>query len=277
MNSIERMVDSPKGGKIYVREWIPEKVRGTVVVVHGLGEHICRYTHVAAAMNQAGYAVIGFDLPGHGRSSGKRGHIASYAMAVDLISLMLVEAADRYPYAAHFLYGHSLGGSLALYYILTRKDSLTRIISTGPGLGFEDPAPAWKVALANVLVILSPSFTLDNGLDVNGLSHDSAVVRAYKDDPLVHRMLSTRLGLDLLYKGRWMVEHAGECPPAPLLLMVGSRDRLVSPKAVDEFAARCSARLTYKVWDKLYHELHNEFEKEEIIQYMIDWMDNSGK
>jgi alpha-beta hydrolase superfamily lysophospholipase len=270
----EQMVISRQGQKVYIQEWIPETVKGTVVLVHGLGEHVGRYEHVARAFNRANYAVMGFDLPGHGRTEGVRGHIPSYDVVMDLIAFRLADASQRFPSVPHFLYGHSLGGSLVLYYGLTRKPEVAGIICTSPGLGLAKEAPAWQVTLVKLLAKVAPSLTIANGLDLSGLSHDPAVIKAYQDDPRVHGKISLRLAMDLLGNGQWIVAHAGAFPPIPLLLMQGSQDRLVSPKATDAFARACSAHLTYKVWDGLYHELHNEFEKDETIQFMIDWMDH---
>jgi alpha-beta hydrolase superfamily lysophospholipase len=273
MQTLEQMVVSPQGGEIYVREWVPENVKGTVLLVHGLGEHIGRYEHVALAFNRANYALMGFDLPGHGRTGGVRGHIPSTKTVMDLVDFRLADTNRRFPAVPHFLYGHSLGGSLVLYDGLTHKPQVAGIISTSPGLRLAKAAPSWQVTLVNLLVKVAPSMTIDNGLDRSGLSQDPAVVQAYNDDPLVHGRVSLRLAVDLLSNGEWIIAHAGEFPPIPLLLMQGSRDRIVSPQATDAFARGCSARLTYKVWEGLYHELHNEFEQNEIIQFMIDWMD----
>ena len=259
--------------QVYTKDWIPENVKGTVVLVHGLGEHVGRYEHVAEAFNQAGYALLGFDLPGHGKTGGKLGYIPSYEVVMDLITSRLADAARRFPSVPHFLYGHSLGGNMVLYYGLTCKPDLAGIISTSPGLRMAKAPPAAQVTLVKVLAKVAPSLAIDNGLDLSGLSHDAAVIQAYQADPLVHGKISTRLALDLIGSGQWIVAHAGEFPSIPLLLLQGGSDRLVSPKATDTFARGCSARLTYKVYDGLYHELHNEFEKKEIIQLMIDWMD----
>ena len=268
----QKMVSTPQG-QIYVQEWIPEVVKGTVVFVHGLGEHVGRYAHVARAFNQAGYALLGFDLPGHGRTGGKRGHIPSLDRALDLVELRLADASQRYPGVPHFLYGHSMGGYLVLSYGLARKPKLTGIISTDPALGQLKPFPAWLVALVSGLAKIAPSVTINNMLDLSSLSHDPAVIQAYRDDPLVHPRISLRLAVDLIRGGGWIVAHAAEFPPIPLLLMQGSQDRIVSPQATEAFARACSAQLTYKSWDGLLHELHNEYEQAEVIQTMVDWMD----
>ncbi len=272
--------------KIFAQDWRPQGAprggsgkppfdaaeRGVVALVHGLGEHTGRYQHVAAALNAAGYGLIGFDLPGHGRSEGKRGH-AGYDEILDDIDCLLKEAGQRYPDAPRFLYGHSLGGALVLYYTLKRRPDLRGVIASSPGLATAAPVSSGKLLLAKVMARLAPSFTMDNGLDLNYLAHDPAVSAAYQNDPLVHNQISARLGMDLLTKGQWILEQAPSFP-LPLLLIQGSADHLISTKVNDAFARAVPAeKITYKVWENQYHETHNEPQKQQALQFIIDWMD----
>ncbi len=272
MNRIEFAWKNARGLKIYASEWRPDAgPRGVVAVVHGLGEHVGRYQHVADALNQAGYGVIGFDLAGHGRSEGVRGH-ATYDGVLEDIDRLLQEAGERYPNQPCFLYGHSLGGALTIYYALKRRPALNGFIATSPGLYPGAPVPPVKLLLAKVMAAVKPDFTMQNELDVNNLSRDTAIVQAYKDDPLVHGKISTRLGLDLVTKGAWVQEQAAHFP-GPLLLMQGDCDYLVSQQALSRFAEAVPAeKLTYKVWPGSYHETHNDLEKQQVIQTIIDWL-----
>lgn len=273
MSSTPFSWQNAKGIKIYAQEWRPSgEPRGVVALVHGLGEHSGRYQHVAEALNAAGYGMIGFDLPGHGQTEGVRGH-AAYDEILDDIDCLLAEAGERYPGKRCFLYGHSLGGALVLYYTLKRKPNLNGVIASAPGLEVGAPVAAPKLLLAKVMAKLAPTFTMENGLDVNNLSHDPALVQAYKDDPLVHPRISARLGVDLLTRGSWIMSHAAEFP-VPLLLIQGSGDRLVSPQANAAFARLVPAdKITYKLWEGFYHESHNEPEKAQVLQVMIGWLD----
>lgn len=260
------------GVPVFAREWKPEgTARAVVVLIHGLGEHTGRYAHVAAALNAAGYAVISPDLRGHGRSGGKRGHFPSYAVVLDDIQRAFSEASSRYPGLPQFLYGHSLGGALVLLYTLKRKPAIRGVIATSPGLTPGTPPSAAKLAVAKVFNKLLPSLTLNNGLDSANLSHDPAVSRAYNNDPLVHPLISARLGMELITNGSWIQSQAGPFP-LPLLLLQGTGDRLVNPGATRRFAAGLTGDVTYKEWDGWYHELHNEVGKEQVIQEMIDWL-----
>lgn len=269
----ERKISLADNSCVVVYEWKAAQPKAVVLLVHGLGEHAGRYDHVAAALNQAGYSLIGFDHPGHGQSDGVRGHISSYDVVFDLIDQLRQEAAKQNPGLPQFVYGHSMGGNFVLYYLYKRQPKLAGAIVTSPGLGTADPVPAWKTTLGKVLYNLAPSFQMDNGLKREGLARDPAVVAAYNADPLVHGKISARLALDMLGHGKEMIGNAGAFPAVPLLLMQGSKDMLVSPPMTDQFAKGFKGDLTYKVWEGMYHELHNEPEKQHVLDTITGWLD----
>ncbi|MBC8262779.1 MAG: lysophospholipase [Anaerolineales bacterium] len=260
------------GLQLYAQGWQPEtEPKGVICLVHGLGEHNGRYAHLAAFLNQAGYALLTFDLRGHGKSEGPRGHAPSYEALLDDIAHLLEEAAARYPDRPCFLYGHSLGGNLVIGYALRRRPQLAGVIATGPFLRAAFEPPAWKLSLARIMYSLWPTLSLSNGLDRQALSRDPEVVRAYNNDPLVHDRLSARLGMDMLQSGLQSLERAAEFP-LPLLLMHGSDDHITSPQASREFAAQAGERCTLKIWDSFYHEIHNEPEREQVFEHLSEWL-----
>ncbi len=257
---------------LYARAWEPNGVpKASIMLVHGLGEHILRYDHVAAALTEAGYAMLGFDLCGHGKSGGPRGHITSYDALMDDIASFFIQVDERYPGLPKFLYGHSLGGNLVLNYALRRKPDLRGVIATGPWLRLAFTPPASQVTLGRLMNGIAPGFTQHSKLNTNGLSHDQAVVSAYDTDPLVHDKISARLFVEMYETGNWALEHAAEFP-LPLLLMHGSADPITSAKASQEFAEKAGDKVTLKIWDGLYHEIHNEPEKAEVFKVMLDWL-----
>ena len=143
MQHIEFAQQAPDGVQFYFQSWQPETpAKAIACLVHGLGEHSGRYAHVGAALNVAGYALLGFDLRGHGKSGGPRGHTPSYETLMDDIGRLLAEARQRYPGQPQFLYGHSLGGNLVLNYALRRKPGLAGVIATSPAIRTATPPPA---------------------------------------------------------------------------------------------------------------------------------------
>ena len=263
---------SQKNIQLAGREWEPEgSPRAVIVLVHGLGEHIGRYQHVAEMFCNHAYAVIGSDHPGHGRSGGKRGHVDSYEDFMQEIDHLLGEADARFPGKPRVLYGHSLGGNLVLYYALKRRPEIAGVIATGPAIAPANNTKA-MAGVAKVLSAVLPAMTINNGLVLEGLSHDKDVVLAYQKDPLNHPDVSFRLGYELIANGEWIRQHAAEFP-LPLLVMQGAEDKLVNPDATRNFASRLPENSVYKEWPGGYHELHNEPYKEQVFEVILNWLD----
>jgi alpha-beta hydrolase superfamily lysophospholipase len=263
-----------RGLEFFSRGWEPDgKPRAAIALVHGLGEHTGRFAHVGNAFSRAGYALVGFDLRGHGRSGGPRGHTPSFEAYMQDIDLFLAEVRARYPGIPAFMYGHSLGATLVLNYVLRRKPALAGVIATSPALHTELEDQPLKVLLARVLGGLVPTAGLASGLKTSMLSHDPQVERDYLADPLVHGRVSLGLGRIMLEINRWTLRHAAEFP-LPLLLMHGALDTIAFPSSSQELASAIGAKATLVVWQDMYHETHNELRKDEVIKTLITWMDD---
>ena len=273
MKTFETSWIGKDGLKFYSKGWEPDgKPKAAVALVHGLGEHIGRYAHVGAAFAEAGYALMGFDLRGHGQSAGVRGHTPSVEAYMQDIDLLLEHVRQRYPGLPMFLYGHSLGAILALNYGLRRKPELKGIIATSPALHTELENQPVKVAMARILGTLAPTVLMNGGLQTSHLSHDPQIEKLYVSDPLVHDKISLGFG-KLMYENiRWTLAHAPEFP-LPLLMMHGTQDTIAYPSSSEEFAKAAGGKATLVLWKDLYHETHNELNKAEVIQTTIRWMD----
>jgi acylglycerol lipase len=272
MPQVEYSLKTNDGLTLYGLNWLPEgEPRSAVCLIHGLGEHIRRYDHVAEAFNQVGLGLIGFDLRGHGRSEGPRGHSPSFDQLMDDISQFLEEAGRRYPGKPRFLYGHSLGGLLALDYAFLRRPDLAGLIVTSPGLMPGTPVPGWKTTIARILYKATPGFSLANGLDLSSLSNDPDTKTVYLNDPLVHDKISARMGLDLLNTGLWISQQKGPAP-LPMLIMHGKDDRIASAAATEQFAKSLSGDVTTRIWSDMVHEIHNEVKKKDVLDAMVGWI-----
>jgi len=261
------------GIEIFVRGWEPEaRPRAVICLEHGLGEHTDRYAHVADAMCAAGHAMLGADLRGHGRSGGQRGHAPSMDAYIEDFEQLLGEARTRYPGIPVFLYGHSLGAILMLAFGLRRRPDLPGAILTAPALHTNLEEQRIKVIMARILGTLMPKGSIRTGLDQSKLSHDPAVVQAYRTDPLVHDKASLGWGKMMLETNRWILQNAADFP-MPLLLMHGGLDVIAYPSSSRELAASLGSRVQLVIWDKMLHEIHNEPEKAAVLQTMTDWLD----
>lgn len=269
--------ESKDGLEMFAQSWEPEESSKAVVcLVHGLGEHSGRYAHVGRAFSNAGFALTGFDLRGHGKSGGPRGHIPSFDAFMDDIDSFQKQLDGRFANIPCFLYGHSLGGILVLNYVLRRKPDFKGVISTGAGLRTSLEEQTAKIMMARVLGTLMPGVAIPSGLDPTTISRRTEVVDAYVNDPLVHDKMTLGFGKIMLSVLPWTFEHAREFS-LPLLIMHGKDDKLGYPRGSEEFAGHVKQNCTLKLWDGMYHEIHNEPEQEEVFAFMIDWMESQLK
>ena len=264
--------DIPGGGSIYFQSWLPsDKPTALLIVVHGFGEHSSRYgTHFAEFYTSSNIGVFSFDLPGHGKSHGIKGHIANPSELLEIIDHLIKQIKDEYPQTPLFLYGHSFGGEVALWYTLVRNPLVNGVIVTSLLIGPKDAVPPLKLLLAKLMDKIMPSFTMDNGINPKLLSRDAEVVYKYITDPLVHRKISAKSGMMVINRGQWILEHAKD-NRNKMLVMVGSDEGIVNKDAIDQFC-KIAPNVTHKIWPNLYHELHNEPEKKQILDFSLQWI-----
>lgn len=257
------------------RLWAAAEPRAVVAVIHGLGEHCGRYAALASDMAHAGYTVAAVDLPGHGDAPGARGDMRSWSTVRDnavhalwTAPLALPGDLGRLP---RVLFGHSMGGVLALDYALAHPRELSAVAVSAAGLRSGIP-PWWKLALANVARVTSPAIGFPTGLEEAGMSRDPEVVKARADDPLVHDRISPRLYF-AFNEARQRVLRGARRLATPALLMHGEADRVADPSGSTEFAASApEALMTHIVYPGAYHEIFNDLDREKVKTDLFAWL-----
>ena len=277
MNPASFTFPTKDGLSLLGRAWISpsSQPKGIVHLVHGLGEHSGRYDHIGKALAEAGYHMASFDLRGHGLSEGRRGHTPGLSYLMEDIQLFIVESSKHLGNSLpKFFYGHSLGGNLVISFGLQNHSDFIGAIVTSPVIRTTTPPPKVKVALAKFMANVTPGLTFKNGLETDALSRNKAIVKAYRDDIYVHDFITARLGLDLLESGKMALENANKWEK-PLLLMHGAADRITSPIASKEFAEKAGDPVEFILWKESFHELHNDFVAEQVINKIIHWLDKN--
>ncbi|HEX7438169.1 MAG TPA: alpha/beta hydrolase [Caldimonas sp.] len=267
------------GLTLRLRDWPCAGARGTVLIVHGLGEHIDRHRHVAAHLNAWGWNVVGYDQRGHGASEGSRGKLAS---GDDLLfDLARVIDAAR---AAHpgplVLLGHSLGGLVAARFVAEGvgprpqpapwQRQVDALVLSSPAL--DTGMRAGQKLLLGLMGPLAPNLAVGNGLKPAWISRDAAVVAAYSADPLVHDRVAPRLARFVVDGGAFVLARAAQWTLPTLLLYAGS-DRCVAPAGSAAFAAAAPEQVvTAREFKVLFHEIFNEPEQAEVFLVLRDWL-----
>ncbi len=245
--------------------------KAILVLVHGIGEHVRRYDHVAEHVVNRKMAMIGIDQRGHGTSGDKPGVIGSSEALMSDITTVIEAARQANPKAPIFLYGHSLGALEVLYYSLSERPNIKGVIATSPPLSTETMTKT-QIILTKLLGGILPNIAIPTGLNLAGLSHDQNVIDIYQTDPLVHGKASGALA-KFLYEGpQYVLNHASEWK-LPLYLAHGSADKICPISGTKKFFAKLSGDVTLKVWEGLFHETHNEPEKAEVLAMMLDWVE----
>lgn len=266
---------SSEGDNLAVQDWpLPEGValRGVVVLVHGLGEHAGRYDHLARRLNSWGFAVRGYDQYGHGESDGVHGALPTATRLVDDLADVIDSTRKRIESGVPLiLMGHSMGGLVAAYTVALGQVQVDALVLSSPAL---DPGlNTFQKFLLATLRRVAPNLTVGNGLDPNFISHDPAVVAAYKADPRVHDRISSRLARFIADGGPQVVEHAPHWT-VPTLLMYAGADKLVDPQGSRAFAAAAPQPVVSShCFEGLFHEIFSELDAQPVFDRLKQWLD----
>ena len=274
-------LQTPDGLALHLRRWpCTQAARGTVLIVHGLGEHIARYDAVAGALNAQAWDVLGYDQRGHGRSTGPRGAIAqANSLLLDLAQM--IDHTRAHSTGKLVLLGHSMGGLVAARFVAealaaqpaTWSRDVDALVLSSPALDAGMNA-AQKLLLA-VLGPLAPNLAVGNGLKSSWISRSAAVVQAYERDELVHDRITPRLARFIVDGGECVRAHAAFWRVPSLLLWAGA-DRCVAPAGSAAFAAAAPTdMLTAQVYPALFHEIFNEPERDAVLAHLTAWLDAS--
>lgn len=275
MPHLETSHQTHDGKKLYLQAWEPETERkAAVLLIHGLGEHSGRYAHLAKKMNENGIAVYTFDGRGHGKSSLPKPtayieNLEDYAKDVDALFKKMKTYAKDVPC---FIYGHSMGGGIAVYHALAYQLEATGVLLSGAALLPGDDISPLLIKMSSFLSRVAPKLPAVK-LDSSHLSHDPEVAVKYKADPLIYsKGIPARTGAELLKMIKFIGSRVEEFN-FPVLIMHAGEDHLTNiegSKMLYEKAS--SADKTLKIYEGFYHEIINEVEKEKVMDDMIAWI-----
>lgn len=251
--------------------WPDQAIKGTVIIVHGLGEHAFRYVHVAQFFNEQGYHVRAYDQYGHGESGGSRGRIPSEMRLVeDLADVVDDTQRNMSEGQKLILLGHSMGGVVVGSFTRQQVRRVDAIILSSPAL---DPGlNAIQKFLLSTLPRFVPNLRFSNGLNVDRISRDPMVVQAYQSDAFVHNKLSVRLARFIVEEGARIIAAAPQWQ-IPTLLIYAGADILVSPDGSRSFAQAAPASVVQAhCFEQMYHEIFNDSERELVFSKLSDWL-----
>jgi alpha-beta hydrolase superfamily lysophospholipase len=255
------------------------RTRAVVLIVHGSGEHCGRYRYFAQFFNAHQIACVGFDMRGHGKSNGERGFAPCLrALHDDLECIIEHIQVELYPNIPIVIYSHGTGSLISLGHILRRPEKARNyqamIIST-PSLCLRRRPTSLILFISRAFANLDPHFRLPvEGNYTNVYTNDSEVVEAYRNDPLVHdrwpaTTISIFLELGLLLEKN--IIHV----PCPVLLQHGVNDSVTPINGIRTWVQeRLRGTVHFREWPGNFHELHNDLNKEEILDFAVLWIED---
>ncbi len=262
-------ITAKDGTPLLLRHWaVPEgEPCASVLLVHGLAEHCGRYEHVGAQLARAGLDVHGFDLRGFGGSGGPRASIDRWSQFHDDLEERLLAVRSIAPSRPLVLLGHSMGGLIALGYVLDGRARPDLLVLSAPAIGAR--VPLWQRALVGSLRRVAPGLAMSNRLDPNDLSCVPGVGAAYVKDPLNQHKSTVRFAHAAFGEQR-RVAGSLDRLSIPTLVVHGSDDAIVPPAASEPLEGHVG--VTRKVYPGLRHELHNEVAGPQVVADELDWI-----
>lgn len=261
------------GLRLHALAWTADQPRAAVFLSHGLGEHAGRYAGLARDFTRRGISLYVLDHRGHGKSGGPRAYVQRFDRLVADFEDFRRRVVRDAPGLPLFLYGHSLGGLIALRWLQTHADvKLAGAVLSAPLLQVKVQAPRWKLALAGPLSRLLPALPMKNEIDPAELTHDPAHVRAYREDPLVSNRITPRLFTEMVGAMAQAQAEGGRIT-VPLLFLVPGEDGIVQEEATLRFAADLRGDVTVRRYPGFRHEPHNEIERDKPVGDVLEWME----
>lgn len=255
-------------------DWSADRsLRGTALLVHGIGEHMGRYAHVARHLNDWGFRVRGYDHYGHGLSTGVRGGLPSDNRMLDDLAKVIAKTRNEMTAGQPLLLiGHSMGGGVVGRFVSLNLAPVDALVMSSPALD-----PGLNVIQKALLVILpkiAPNLRIGSGLNVNYICRDEAVVAAYLADPLVHDRISARLAKVITASGAATIQAAPHWT-TPTLLMFAGADKLVNPAGSRAFAASAPTCVKTQAFEHMYHEIFNAPDQAQVFSVLKTWLDQT--
>ena len=275
MRTASDRIVAADGIRLPTRAWLPDDdaPRAAIVLVHGLGEHVGRYDALATRLVRARYAVHGYDQRGHGYAQGARAQVRRFEDLIADLAQFVATVRAWHPDEPLVLFGHSMGGVVAIRALQTEAVRANGLVLSSPALRDGTDVPTWLRALLARLAEPFPGLPTVR-IEAASLSRDAAEVAAYRQDPAVfHGPVKARLATQMAKHGALAIAEAQRLR-VPLLIVHGKDDRLARPGASGELQRALQGRdATLELYDEGPHELFHDPLRDHVTADVLAWLD----
>jgi len=260
---------------LYYQAWIPDnEPKAVIILLHGFASHSGRLINVVNALVPLNYIIFANDHRGHGKSGGKTNFVKSIDQYVEDERIFYDVVKEKSPNLPIFMLGHSMGAGITFYFAQKYENLLKGIIISGVGTKYGGDDISEKIkSLAKKISKFAPKFSVNTGLNPNLLSHDTEVVRAYKEDPLVHYKKTTVGQANAMFESFNKLPNIVGDIHCPILIQKGLADATVTGYDEMKIALK-SENITIQEYEGLYHEIYNESEKDRqhVLKDLSNWL-----
>jgi alpha-beta hydrolase superfamily lysophospholipase len=260
---------------MFMALWRPDddKPRALLIALHGVGGHAGEMKNIGEFLADKGLAVFAPDQRGFGHYSGTKGHVMSFDEYVEDIQNLVMQVKDSYLNKITYLFGSSLGGVNAIRYILKYPRTVDGLLLQSPAVSHKMEMGVAKRFAGNILSALNVKRYVESGISYSEASRDPENVKRLENDPLRFPMVTPRFGMEAFKASREAFQSASRIV-MPVLLQQAGDDNLVVPEKSKEFFDHLSsADKTWFLYEGLYHRLHEEPEREQVLGDLYNWLD----
>jgi len=245
--------------------------RAAVVMVHGFSAHCGLFRHVPTAMAAAGFAVTAFDCRGHGRSEGRHGYVRRFSDYADDLGRVIARARARSPGLPVAVAAHSHGVAITLDYLFRGVGTFDALVAAAPYLDLKMKVPLYKRMISPVMGVLWPTLTMSNEIGLDVTCSDPDAVAAMAADPLI-RHVATPRWFNEVRATQSRLRASATLLKVPTFMAVAGEDRLVDSAAAIAFAHAAGPIVELKVYEKSFHEMYLEPDRDVVIADIVDWL-----
>lgn len=265
-------LDGYKGLKLCYRFYSAENSAARIIFLHGAGEYSDKYTRFAEWFSSRNVEVFLLDMRGHGRSGGAVCHVSDFNEYILDLDIFLKFVDKGWGHKKTFLTAHSLGGLVAILYGLNFSYQLQGIIACSPCLGLRlrmEPIKAWLALIFNKFLADKP---FSNNIRPRIATHDKYILEKFRDDPLVHHVVTASFYVQLKMAMRHLKERAQNFK-RPIFILQAGDDKICDIKAAERFYNKIASKdKKFQVYQRFYHEILNEVDREEAYNDIYNWL-----
>lgn len=276
-NIVIKYADLPNGLRYFYQHWMPDKPRALVVFVHGLGDHIGRYSDLILRLSRDNYACALYDQRGHGKSGGKRGHADHFEDWVSDLAGFVQFSQMAVPAGTPLiLVGYSLGALIGINFLLIHSTSVAGMVTLSAAVIPTLRIPQWKRKLATRIAGFYPKFSISADVKFEDLTSDPEQLELLRNDPFFHRRITVGAGLEI-ERNLELVMAMPHRIHMPMLMLAGGEDCVCDPDGTKQFAMRLSsADRRYHIYPEMRHDLLHDTGRGEVLEDVVGWINEKS-